>query len=130
MIPTVLIFNVTDNTKLRKMQTALVQLGTRGKIVPPEDYGYTLGEIAEVVEKGEAKPASEPFTDEMLIFAEVPDRTLDSILQTFHKKKLGKFPYKAVLTPTNKSWTPQECFTEISAEHEAMTNQGQSVHES
>lgn len=130
----VLVFNVEDEKQINSIKMVLATIKTQAKFVNKSEYKYTLGEIAGIGEKiEETSDQSEvavenDFHEAMLIFANVDNNTLDTILKAFRKHNIGKFPYKAVLTPTNKDWKPVECFKEISEEHEAMKNYGKPIH--
>ena len=55
----------------------------------------------------------------MMIFTGLSEMTLDRVLAGLRAQQI-RIPYKAILTPTNQHWTPEECFIEIKKEHEQM----------
>ena len=102
MKETILLFNITDrNTKL-KLERILLPLKLRIRRIPVSQYGQTLA-----------------FSDPMMIFAGLSEMTLDRVLTGLRAQQI-RIPYKAILTPTNQHWTPEECFIEIKKEHEQM----------
>ena len=56
----------------------------------------------------------------MFVFCFLNDSRLNQALAALRKCGAGPFPYKAILTPTNSSWTAPDCFAEIRKEHEAL----------
>lgn len=124
MRETVLLFNLTDRALKLRLEQALFPFRVRLKKVAPEDYGKTLGALAGL--PAAAQPpehtdagACGSFCEPMLIFAGIEDRKLDHMLQSLRMQKV-RLPYKAILTPTNCTWTPAQCFAELCREHEAM----------
>ena len=131
MKETILLFNIQDRQKALKIEMALFPLHVRLRRIKPEDYGHTLGYLAGLKDTESETPAepadstgsqsSFPELDsEMIVFAFFDDRRLNQTLAALRKSGAGPLPYKAILTPTNQSWTPSECFEEIRREHETM----------
>jgi hypothetical protein len=133
---TILLFQITDETTKKALRRALLPLRIRLKKIEPDDYGRTLGELAESASDTAQATAADPCTDRnipdlssgtaeplpapMLIFAGLSGQRLDLVLKRLRDNGV-RLPYKAVLTETNRSWTPARCFQEIKREHEAMS---------
>ena len=116
MKETILLFNITDrNTKL-KLERILLPLKLRIRRIPVSQYGQTLAALCgleEPVALPSESAITPSFSDPMMIFAGLSEMTLNRAQQI-------RIPYKAILTPTNQHWTPEECFIEIKKEHEQM----------
>lgn len=121
MRETVLLFNLTDREVKLRLEQALFPFRVRLKKIAPSDYDKPLGYLAGLTSEPQSSKehGSCDFQEPMLIFAGIADRKLDSMLQSLRAKNV-RIPYKAILTPTNCAWTPDECFREIRREHEAM----------
>lgn len=122
MKETVLVFNVNDPSTKLNIELALFPFHVRLKKVPPADYNKTLGSLVGISDSTESEQL--PYTGDelessMMIFAGIPDNKLNLLLKSLRGKKV-QLPYKAILTPTNSSWTPLECFEELVREHKAM----------
>ena len=73
--------------------------------------------------KEEKRPVEEEFHDPMLVFCGMTHEKLDHLLTTMERAGLPRIALKAVLTPTNGTWTSQQLWTELRREHEAMQTQ-------
>lgn len=123
MKETILLFNAPDREKLLKIEMALFPLRIRLRKISPEDYSQPLGYLAGLKD---IEPASQPYQGEELagtlfVFCFLTDEKLNQALAALRRSGAGPFPYKAVLTPTNKDWTAPMCFEEIKKEHEYMS---------
>lgn len=126
MKETILLFQPPERNTLLKIEAALFPLKIRLKKIRPEDYNQPLGYLAGMKD---IPAAPEPYTgdglpDTMFIFCFLSDSRLNQALAALRKSGAGPFPYKAVLTPSNCTWTATDCFSEIKKEHEYMHRQG------
>lgn len=119
----VLLYNIKDK-KAIDIKMICHKLKVPFKSVEKTQYGLTIGEIVENSTLN--RILTQDFTEEMMLFANVPNSVLDKILTQLKKKK-ATVALKAVLTETNSSFNSYELFKELSAEHKAM-EQGSSVH--
>ena len=122
MKETILLFNPPQRDRLLKIEMALFPLHVRLKRVLISDYNQPLGVLAGIKDM---QPADGSYTgpelpDTMFVFCFFDDNRLNQALAALRKSGAGPFPYKAILTPTNSSWTAADCFSEIKKEHEAM----------
>lgn len=122
MKETILLFNPPQRDRLLKVEMALFPLHVRLKRVRLSDYNQPLGVLAGIKDM---QPADGSYTgpelpDTMFVFCFFDDNRLNQALAALRKSGAGPFPYKAILTPTNSSWTAADCFSEIKKEHEAM----------
>ena len=123
MKETILLFHPPEKERLLKIEMALFPLHIRLKWVAPEDYNQPLGVLAGLrdIPPAEGTYEGEDLPDTMFVFCFLDDSRLNQALAALRRTGAGPFPYKAVLTPTNSSWTAPDCFAEIKKEHEAMS---------
>ena len=122
MKETILLFNITDRNTNLKLERVLLPLKIRLRRIPASQYGQTLAALCGLEEPADtpSKSAATPsFSDSMMIFASLSETTLDRVLAGLRAQQI-RIPYKAILTPTNQHWTPEECYIEIKKEHEQM----------
>lgn len=122
MKETILLFNPPEKENLLKIETALFPLRIRMRRIPPENYNHPLGFLAGIPD---FKPSEKPYNgpelpDTMFIFCFLSENRLNQALSALRRCGAGPFPYKAVLTATNSSWTAIDCFDEIRREHETL----------
>ena len=122
MKETILLFNPPEKEKLLKIEMALFPLHVRLKKISPEQYNQPLGVLAGIKDmtpvEGVYSGGELPGT--LFVFCFLEGNRLDQALAALRRCGAGPFPYKAVLTPTNRRWTAPDCFEEIRREHEAM----------
>ena len=120
----VLLYNMPDREQRLKLEMLLFPLHIRLRTVKKEEYLHPLGFF---IGNDNISPATEAYTgpelpDTMLIFANIPEATLNTFLAGLRRNKIGPIAHKAVLTPTNQHWNALECYQEIDAEHKAMNH--------
>lgn len=127
MKETILLFNPPAKEELLKIETALFPLRIRLKKVTREDYNQPLGVLAGLKDMEPAVGVfeGEELPDTMFIFCFLSDSRLNQALAALRKCGAGPFPYKAILTPTNSTWTAPDCFSEIRLEHETLHKQSE-----
>lgn len=126
MKETILLFQPPEKKTLLKIESALFPLKIRLKKIRPEDYNQPLGYLAGMKD---IPAVQTPYTgsvlpDTMFIFCFLSDSRLNQALTALRRSGAGSFPYKAILTPSNCTWTAPDCFSEIKKEHEYMHRQG------
>ena len=122
MKETILLFNPPERDQLLKIEMALFPLHVRLKKIPTESYIQPLGVLAGIkdMEPAECTYEGGELPGTLFVFCFFGDNRLNQALAALRKCGAGPFPYKAILTPTNSSWTASECFEEIRREHEAL----------
>ncbi len=104
--------------------------GIKFKIVPPEEFGLPLNVLFGFVPQGAVSPKEEGqeakeahlFQEEMLLMYQLNGSAMDKFLRALRQAEVT-IPLKAVLTPTNSTWLPQDLLQELQKEHEAMSGQ-------
>ena len=121
-VETVLMYNCNDE-QWAKLRQIFLMLRVRIRPVEADQYGLTLEELLGRSE--EKTPVEEEFSDPMLVFCNLPHEKLDHLLTAMGRAGLPRIALKAMLTPTNRTWTSQQLWTELRREHEAMQAQRQ-----
>ena len=119
-VETVLMYNC-NGEQWAKLHQIFLMLRVRIRLVEADQYGLTLEEL--LARKEEKRPVEEEFHDPMLVFCGMTHEKLDHLLTTMERAGLPRIALKAVLTPTNGTWTSQQLWTELRREHEAMQTQ-------
>lgn len=119
MRETVLLINFKDKKKLQAVRGILMTQKVLGKQISREDYAQPIGALAGIRElyKEGAVYEGPDLEKEIMIFANLPESRLDSILQGMRKKNIPSVDYKAILTPTNIGWTIPQLYEELAKEH-------------
>ena len=121
-VETVLMYNC-NGEQWAKLRQIFLMLRVRIRPVEADQYGLTLEELLGRSE--EKSPVEEEFSDPMLVFCNLPHEKLDHLLTAMGRAGLPRIALKAMLTPTNRTWTSQQLWTELRREHEAMQAQRQ-----
>ena len=121
MTPQLLLYNITDPERKKKIKGVLLRLRVRARIIEKEAYVDPIGKAAgmDVSVSNESSVSSDDFNDEMLVFCFFSDSLLNQFLLGLRKAGL-QIPLKAILTPSNCSWNSYMLHQEISAEHKQM----------
>lgn len=97
-----------------KLKQVCCALGAELRVLQPEDWATRLGVLA-----GEAGPSATAAGDapkeSLLVFAYFSDALLDKALAALRKEGLA-FDYKAMLTPTNRTWPLHALLEELKKE--------------
>ena len=98
MRATVLLVNFKDRQKLREIQMVLMTLKVRVRLVEPEEYYKTIGELVGIVETKSESDEDESIVlaKEMIVFAGLAEQQLNQVLFLMRKKVIGPVDYKAV----------------------------------
>ena len=118
---TVLMYNCSGE-QWSKLRQIFLMLRVRIRPVEADQYGLTLEDLLGRSE--EKSPVEEEFSDPMLVFCNLPHEKLDHLLTAMGRAGLPRIALKAMLTPTNVSWTFAQLCEELSREHQAVTGGG------
>ena len=121
-VETVLMYNCSGE-QWSKLRQIFLMLRVRIRPVEADQYGLTLEDLLGRSE--EKAPVEEEFSAPMLVFCNLPHEKLDHLLTAMGRAGLPRIALKAMLTPTNRTWTSQQLWTELRREHEAMQAQRQ-----
>ena len=104
-VETVLMYNC-DDEQWAKLRQIFLMLRVRIRPVEADQYGLTLEDLLGRSE--EKSPVEEEFSDPMLVFCNLPHEKLDHLLTAMGRAGLPRIALKAMLTPTNRTWTSQQ----------------------
>lgn len=117
----VLAYNFSDE-RLSKLRRALLPLKFRIKTVSPEEFSKPVGLLAgfKEVELDPDDDCPDGFDEEMLIMGGLTNGRIDALINALYKKSVGRIDLKAVLTPSNITWSSNRVYTQVKADHERM----------
>lgn len=116
--PTVLAVNILPE-KLGKLRFLCLRLGIRVQVVEQRAFGCAVGALV-ALDAAPVRAKHAPFADEMLVMANFRPGMLDAFLGGFREFGIPPVPLKAMLTPTNASWTLERLHAALCEEHEQM----------
>lgn len=126
----ILLFNIQNTEKRRKIRTIAAMLRLSCREVLPEEFGRTVGELAGLEDiPSAAEGTAEAFTDEMLVMNGLTGAVFQQFLNQLRRQR-ATVTLKAVVTEHNAGWTCAELHKAIRSEHEAMKKAGKSIHSS
>ena len=103
----------------KKIKTLCARMGLRLRQVRPEEAGQPVGAFAGAAAFQETAESVE-MPGEMMVLAGLTDRQIEVFLSGLRTARVARGTLKAVLTPTNRSWTSAQLYQELCREHEAM----------
>ena len=114
----ILAYNFTPE-RLQALKLICMMLRTQLRAVAREELlGYLAG-LPEVASVSEAYSGDEG-QEEMLLMCGFTRQDLDRLLAAVKKGKLRQVALKAMLTPTNCTWSGLQLLSELSQEHAYM----------
>ena len=120
----ILLFGAEEKVAIYLRKT-LVSLRVMVRSIPQEQYAHSLGWLAgdkscpTQREPYQGQPLEKP----LLLLAGFSPSRMELVLNAMRRGGLY-FDYKAMLTPTNISWTFAQLCEELSREHQAVTGGG------
>ena len=99
------------------------ELGIRVREVRREEYALPIGALAGIPMATSGAPSGQAFDDEMLVMCHMLSDQLDAVLQGMRTRGVPRIALKAVLTPTNVTWSSAQLRDELAREHAAMARQ-------
>ena len=118
-----------DRDKKRALAELCREQGLTLRSLTPADFSETVGALAGAgglpTEAGETclpqgTPRSFFAPQEVMIFCGIDQRQLDRFLDTAEKRGIGSVKLKAMLTPTNRSWSLQRLVTALQQERKSL----------
>lgn len=121
----VLYYTPEQNGNVAKVKGVLVRMGIRIRNVSPQQISETVGALAGmpgfVLSEKEAEE-SLFIPEQMLVMHRFTSRRMDELLANLRKAGVPKIDLKAVVTPSNCTWSFYHLYEEIREEHEKMTS--------
>ena len=117
--PTVLCFRMEPQRQTR-LAFVCAGLGIALKEPPEGEWGQTLGALWGL-DRPERRPGPAGLPpEEMIVFCGLTEAQLDAFLARWRQTGLPPIRLKAVLTPTNRGWTPAMLQAQLSEEAAAF----------
>ncbi len=110
----------------KKLKESLQQVCKEQSIelidVPMSDYICQLGALARIqgFKKNPIGYRGLPMGDSMIVFSGIDSPSLDKFLDAYKATGAEPIAYKAILTPTNITWTPLQLIEELRKERKAI----------
>lgn len=108
----ILLFGVTEQLQERIRQTVALQ-GVIVQAIPPGQYHNTIGQLA-LFPPQQTGGGGTPLAEPMMVLCVREDK-LDALLMALRHTGLPPI-CKAVLTPTNAGWKPEQLLAELQRE--------------
>lgn len=121
-MPSILLYNL-DGDKGTQVRMLCMRLRIRIRNVSPSEYAEPVGALAGLSPLA-CTPCEGSFSDEMAVFVNFDGDLLNRFLREMRATRIPSIALKAVLTPTNQSWTSLQLHDELQREHEAMSRGG------
>lgn len=117
----ILLFHVASS-KEKKIKSICRRLGIGLVTIPSRSYGQKLGFLAGITgfKRENAVYQGGDFPEEMLLFSGVTSEKMDEFLAAYKEMKLEPIDRKAVVTPHNIFWTPEQLYQELEKEHQSF----------
>ena len=138
---TVLMYAPAKSNKALRMKLAIIRMGARIKMVTPDMFqttigellGFTEDEVAEIAGKAEISDEDaghnieitqeeleklNNLSQEVLVMWNFAGPKIDTLLRNFKKAGVSKVELKAVVTPNNIKWTFAKLILELQNESE------------
>ena len=144
MKESILLFNFEKNNA-RKLATQLMMMKFKVSVVKENEWNNTIGLLCGITQENTEEPVSlekkgDTMEEEtivldapMMVMAAVDGNRLQQVINCIKKAGIGRVPYKAIVTETNKNWKPAQLLEELKQEHEQMKSQdnpmGASIHD-
>ncbi len=88
-----------------------------------EDYNAPLGVLAGMQEgrnSGVKRKAVGQLAGPMLVFCGMEQTDVFALIDAWNQAGIGSIDHKAMLTPFNAAWTPDQLYHELDQEHQKM----------
>ena len=120
--PQVLLFSFRPEERTMRIIRYLTAQGVSVRTVQAAELGETLGYLFSLpgYEKRSAPNFIASNVPEMLVMHGFDQATLDAFLRFFRDESVRRVELKAVLTPTNASWTVVELSRHLAAERDSL----------
>jgi hypothetical protein len=118
MQPTVLVYQMEDHTRLKRLREIAKTLQVQVRRIGAEDYQVPLRAILERRKPYSHTGETGEINAEMIVFCGLTDSVLERFLYAL--RQMGTVAHKAVLTPTNAEWSGVTLFAELERERLEM----------
>ena len=118
--PTVLCCNLSGDSLVR-LRNICQSLQIAVRPVTPLEYHLPVGALAGIpIKKASEEGDALSMSESMLVMCHMLSPQLDAFLQSLRVSGIPPIALKAVLTPSNVTWTFRTLYAELLGEHEAI----------
>ena len=117
--PLLLTYNL-DSQTLDGLRALCQAQGIALRAVAPWECGQPIGALAGIPVKGAPSPADPGFREPMLVMCHMLSPQLDAFLEGMRRAGLPRIALKAILTPSNVTWSSRQLRDALAQEHAAM----------
>lgn len=122
-VPTVLLYGLeAEQERLIKAHCLVKKI--RVHQIQPQEIFLPLGRLCGLEQEQEPGEAEGKISEPLLIMAHFSPSLRDGFLRELRRRKIPPISLKAVLTPTNQSWSLLELYEELKREREAFEGRG------
>ena len=117
----VLLFNVNE-IKAALIASVCGGMGIRVVKIYKEQYGQKVGALAgmPMLPLTEEPYRGEAFELEMMVMCFLERNVLDAFLDAYHSAGIPAIDLKAMLTPSNATWSAAQLYKELEKEHQQL----------
>ena len=127
-LPLVLCFALSPKQS-SALRVLCVRFGMQYAAVKEERYGETIGMLCGLDPAEQVPEDSGTLNEPMLVFANMKTEQVSAFLGEARRAKFPRPSLMAMLTETNRQWTPVQLQRQLSEERAAMQTRMQSIHE-
>lgn len=119
--PQIILSYGLNDLQIKKLDDITSKTDVKHKIVGACDAGQKIGFLCglkgfERIESSEGAASDE----QCLVFSGIQRKSIDSLLKELRDKEIS-VPLKAMVTPSNRSWSLTQLIAELKREHETLT---------
>ncbi len=124
----VLLYNFTPE-RLGRLRFLCMRLGVQARVVDPAEWNQTIGALCGLAPQQETADPTPSFSEEMLVFSGFSAPQMSGMLSAMRQAGWKPPALKAVITPTNATWTSTTLYHELCAERDALSTSSPRPHE-
>lgn len=118
MQPTVLVYEMTDPVRLKRLREIARPLQVQVRRIGSTEYQVPIRALLERRQPYPHAGENGEINAEMIVFCGLTDSVLERFL--YGLRRMGTVAHKAVLTPTNAAWSGAALFAELERERLEM----------
>lgn len=113
----VLLYQVENMPSFPALQAAMAVHRLSYRLVRPDEYMLSLEQLAAGQTPQTPSLPSDDIQEPMMVFCGMAAEEVSSFIDFMRRLGVGPIGLKAVLTPTNRSWTSLQLYRELRREH-------------
>ncbi len=118
----ILLYQIENTPCWPALQAALSIHKLSYRHITPAEYILPLQQLSLSTSPAVLPSASSPLEEPMMVFCGLSSEQLSLFLDLMRRLEITGIALKAVLTPTNQSWTSRQLYEELKKERAAFQN--------